>query len=91
MLQIAPDKFWEYSAALFDKQTEFFDVNVVNEPRNQTYRRLSKIAGQIGLDEGQVYGLLEVADKPAEDGSMNIGNAVTNDIKVMVKVGAEER
>jgi len=29
--------------------------------------------------------MLEVADKPSPDGSLNVGNQVTNDIKVMVK------
>ena len=38
------------------------------------------------MDEKKVYGLLEVADKPGKDGSMNIGNGVTNDVKLMVKV-----
>jgi hypothetical protein len=30
--------------------------------------------------------LLWVNDKPAEDGSLNTGNAVTNDLKVLVKM-----
>ena len=36
VLQTQPDKFWEFSKALFDKQGDYFDVNVVNEPRNKT-------------------------------------------------------
>jgi len=85
VLQTNPDKFWEFSKALFDKQDEYFDVNVVNEPRNQTYSRLSKLAGGVGLDEKKIYGLLEISDKPGEDGSLNSGNKVTNDIKLMTK------
>jgi protein-disulfide isomerase len=85
VLKVNSEKFWDFSQKLFEKQTDFFDVNVVNETRNNTYKRLSKIAGAAGLDEGKIYKLLEVGDKPAEDGSMNIGNEVTNDIKVMVK------
>ena len=69
----------------FDKQTDFFDVNVVHEERNKTYQRLAKIAGGVGLDEKKIYSLLEVSDKPGKDGSLNIGNGVTDDIKVMVK------
>lgn len=87
VLQTNPDKFWEFSKALFDQQTAFFDVNVVHESRNKTYERLAQIAGHVGVDEKKVYSLLEVGDKPAEDGSTNIGNGVTNDIKLMVKVG----
>ena len=89
VLSIDPEKFWDYSAALFDHQTEFFDVNVVNETRNQTYKRLSKLAGGVGLDEGKVYTALEIPDKPAADGSLNVGNKVTNDMKLMVKVSIQ--
>ena len=35
----------------------------------------------------RIYGLLEVSDKPNKEGSLNGGNGVTNDIKLMVKVG----
>ena len=86
VLQTNQDKFWDFSKALFDKQTDFFDVSVVHEERNKTYERLSKIASSAGIDEKQVYNLLQVSDKPDKDGSKNIGNGVTNDIKLMVKV-----
>lgn len=86
VLRIAPEKFWTYSAALFEHQTEFFDINVVKEARNDTYSRLSKLAGGVGVSEAEVYSLLEIPDKPSEDGSLNVGNKVTNDIKLMVKV-----
>lgn len=86
VLRLSPDKFWDFSKALFDKQNEFFDVNVVREARNDTYKRLANIAASVGLDEGKVFGLLEVSNKPGEDGSLNVGNQVTNDVKSMVKV-----
>lgn len=86
VLKLSPDKFWDFSNALFDKQTEFFDANVVNETRNNTYKRLAKIAAGVGLEEQEVYGLLEISDKPKADGSLNSGNGVTDDIKVLVKV-----
>lgn len=86
VLQIAPDKFWEFSACLFDRQKEFFDVHVVKEARNDTYKRLAKLAGEAGVSEKEVYGSLEIPDKEGEDGSANVGNRVTNDIKLMVKV-----
>lgn len=85
VLQTQPDKFWDFSKALFEKQEEYFDVNVVNETRNQTYSRLSKLAGGVGLDEKKIYGLLEISDKPGPDGSLNSGNQVTNDLKLLVK------
>lgn len=87
VLKIAPNKFWDFSAALFKQQTEFFDANTVNETRNKTYERLARIAGSVGVDEDQVLKLLIISDKPGEDGSLNSGNGVTNDIKLMTKVG----
>lgn len=71
---------------LFEHQKEYFDVNVVHETRNETYNRLAKLAGSVGVDESKVFGLLEIADKPGEDGSLNTGNQVTDDVKLMVKV-----
>ncbi|KAI8624110.1 hypothetical protein F5Y19DRAFT_339241 [Xylariaceae sp. FL1651] len=86
VLQLAPEKYWAFSDALFKEQTSFFDVNVVNETRNQTYRRLAKLAATVGLDETAVYDRLAIPDKAADDGSLNIGNKVTNDLKVLVKM-----
>ncbi|KAF2754191.1 hypothetical protein EJ05DRAFT_489433 [Pseudovirgaria hyperparasitica] len=85
VLKLAPNKFWEFSNALFEKQTEFFDVNVVNEARNDTYKRLGKIAAGVGIDENKFYELLEISDQPGEGGALNIGNGVTNDLKLLVK------
>ena len=61
-------------------------MNVVHEARNETYNRLAKLAGSVGVDESKLLGLLEISDKPGEDGSLNIGNQVTDDVKLMVKV-----
>ena len=58
VLKISPDKFWPFSAALFEHQTDFFDVNVVKEARNDTYRRLSKLAESVGLSGPEVYSML---------------------------------
>ncbi|KAI0976766.1 hypothetical protein F4678DRAFT_414430 [Xylaria arbuscula] len=85
VLQTTPEKFWSFSDALFKDQQAYFDVNVVNETRNQTYRRLAKLASSVGADEATVYDRLAIPDKPAADGSLNVGNKVTNDLKVLVK------
>lgn len=87
VLKIAPEKFWEFSAALFNRQEEFYDVSVVNETRNRTYERLAKIASSVGVNEHRMLELLVVSDRPGENGALNVGNQVTNDIKEMVKVG----
>jgi len=86
VLRTAPKSFWAFSEKLFEHQKEYFDVNVVNEVRNDTYKRLAKLAGSVdGVDEKTILDLLVVSDKPGDDGSLNIGNKVTNDIKLQVK------
>lgn len=86
VLRLAPAQFWPFSQALFEQQTQFFDASVVNETRNQTYARLAKIAAGFGVEENAFLDLVRVADKPGPDGSLNGGNQVTNDVKVLVKV-----
>lgn len=89
--------FWPYSYLLFDRQTEFFDVNVVNETRNQTYLRLADLYKELfknskGMVEDSPKELLEwltVSDKPEKDGSLNIGNKVTDDLKLCIKLGRQ--
>ncbi|PWN34570.1 uncharacterized protein FA14DRAFT_177975 [Meira miltonrushii] len=85
VMQVQPNKYFDFSTLLFNRQKEYFDVNVVNETRNQTYKRLSDLAGEVGVDGKRMYDLLHISDKPANDGSLNTGNGVTNDIKYMVK------
>ncbi|RFU28352.1 hypothetical protein B7463_g7971, partial [Scytalidium lignicola] len=85
-LRLAPSKFWDFSKALFEHASEYYDVSVVNEVRNDTYKRLAKLAATVGIDEVKFYNLLVIPDKPGEDGSLNGGNAVTNDLKVLVKM-----
>lgn len=84
---LAPEKFIAFAAALYAHQQDYFDVNVVNETRNQTYRKLARLAKEsVGLDEETVYKQLEIPEKPAEDGGLNVGNKVTDDLKVLVKM-----
>ncbi|MCJ1468952.1 hypothetical protein MMC07_007582 [Pseudocyphellaria aurata] len=85
VLRLDPENFWPFSAELFKAQTEFFDENVVRETRNETYGRLAKVAGKVGVNESDILKLLQVSDKPAEDGSLNVGNGVTDDVKFLVK------
>lgn len=74
--RVSPDKFWDYSKALFEHQKEYFDLNVVNEARNDTYKRLAKLAESVGVDGGKVYDLLKIEDKGEGDGALNVGNQV---------------
>jgi hypothetical protein len=87
VLRLAPSQFTAYSALLFERQKEYFDVSVVNETRNATYKRLARLAAELpGIEEDEVYKLLEISDRPAEDGSLNTGNKVTDDVKRMVRM-----
>lgn len=71
---------------MFDDAKSFYDVNIVNETRNATYARLSKIGASVGINDKEMYKLLHISDKPADDGSLNTGNGVTNELKVLVKM-----
>ncbi|KAI0881250.1 thioredoxin-like protein [Annulohypoxylon maeteangense] len=85
--RVAPEKYWDFSDALFKAQLEYFDEAVVNEPRNGTYKRLAKLASTVGVDEAQVYELLVIADKVPEGGHANFGNKITNDLKLQIRFG----
>lgn len=69
---------------LFGQQKSYFDVHVVNETRNATYGRLAGLAGSVGVDEGEVLKLLKIAESEV-DGQANVGNGVTNDLKLHIK------
>jgi protein-disulfide isomerase len=84
VLKLSPEKFWPYSDALFKDQKAYFDANVVNETRNETYNKLSLLGKSVGVDGVKMYDLLKIGEK-AKDGSLNVGNAVTDDLKVLIK------
>jgi protein-disulfide isomerase len=86
VLKVDASKFWPYSSALFREQTSYFDVNVVNETRNQTYARLAKLGAKVGVDEDAMMKMLKIGDHPGKDGALNTGNGVTEDLKVLVKM-----
>ena len=70
---------------LFEEQESFFDVNVVNETRNETYRRLAELALKVGVYNGDVLELLMVSDTVGRNGEKNAGNQVTGELKRVVK------
>jgi hypothetical protein len=96
ILRLHPAQFWDFSHSLFKRQTEYFDVAVVQETRNQTYARLAALAEQGAWGGGiasrdRVYELLEIADKPGPNGEMNAGNKVTDDLKQVIKVSEKSQ
>jgi len=85
-----PQLFWDFSAALFKGQRAYMDVTVVSEGRNDTYKRLAALAASSSggtLDAEAIYKDLAIASEPTADGSVNTGNAVTNDLKLVIKAG----
>jgi hypothetical protein len=86
VLKLEPSRFWDFSEKLFDAQKDYFDVNVVHETRNDTYKRLAKLGATVGINEEEMYNLLEISDKPDGKGELNTGNKVTDDFKQLIKV-----
>ncbi|KAI1774568.1 thioredoxin-like protein [Hypoxylon cercidicola] len=87
VLQLAPEKFWDFSDALFRDQLTYCDESLVNETRNDTYKRLAKLGATVGVDEAALYDLLAIPDKVREGTWPNFGNKVTNDLKLQVRYG----
>lgn len=80
---IAPEKFWEFSDALFDVSTEYYDEAVYNESRIQTYKRLAELAEKsVGVKQDEFLKLVEV---PPSEVPRNGGNALQADVKYFVK------
>jgi len=78
------DAFWTFSRKLFERQKDFFDLNVLEKTRYQIYRDLCKIASEsTGIAEDDIFSLLEV--KKNDAGDLNVGNAVTQKIKWIAK------
>lgn len=66
-----------------DKQTEFYDEPVANESPVETKKRLAKLAkDSVGVDEKKFLELVSTSKG-------NSGSAVTNDLKLQVKLGRQ--
>jgi hypothetical protein len=75
--RVDPSKFWDFSSALFAKQTSYYDSSTATESRLDMYKRLAKLAETVGLKAEDVLKLLYF--EPVQIGSAeghNFGNAV---------------
>ena len=75
--RVNPSKFWEYSLVLFANQTRFYDSSTATETRLDMYKRLAKLAEEVGLKSEDVLKYLNF--EPIAVGSAdghNVGNAV---------------
>ncbi|CDS13661.1 hypothetical protein LRAMOSA05835 [Lichtheimia ramosa] len=82
--KIDATKFFPFSDALFDKQTQFFDEAVENKTRRQLVAEVADIAASVGVPADKVINLLSAGTEVK-----NGGNAVTNDLKLCIKIGRQ--
>ncbi|ODQ78077.1 hypothetical protein BABINDRAFT_163103 [Babjeviella inositovora NRRL Y-12698] len=83
---LAPEKFWAYSRALFEAQESFFDTATLNETRNETYKRLADIGTQVGVDADAIYQRVLIAPVAQGAKQSNAGNSVTPEIKYFTRL-----
>ncbi|EJD35965.1 hypothetical protein AURDEDRAFT_154732 [Auricularia subglabra TFB-10046 SS5] len=81
VLRLAPERFWDYATALFEHQDEYFDIPTADLTPTQIRAKLAALAASvIGQDKEAA-----VLDLLALKGSPNGGNAVTDDLKYLIK------
>jgi hypothetical protein len=84
--RVDPSKFWDYSMALFAKQTTYYDSSTATETRLDMYKRLAKLAeDSVGVSAEEVLKYLYF--EPVATGSSeghNIGNAVYLSVSVQL-------
>jgi len=79
------DTFWKFAKALFEARPQFDDVACVKEGRNQTYRRLAKLAHDaVGVSADAVFDLLKIPEEVPATGGL-LGNKVTGDVKRTIR------
>ena len=79
--------FYKFSSALMDAQKDFFDANVWDKSRADLYKVLATLASSsAGVAEEDVLAKLA---RVVEEGSLNTGNACTQELKFHVKLGRQ--
>ena len=82
--KLDPSKFLPFSAALFEHQEKFFDMNVYNKSRSQIYEELAEFAeSSVGVKKKSILDLLSYV--PSDTGSKNNGNHITEEVKWCIK------
>ena len=83
------EKFWAFSAALFDNAEDFYDISAYGLSREEMYRRLSVLAAETcaplqGADVQKLL-VLKPRGESGSPGEFNVGNSVTEELKWAVK------
>lgn len=79
--------FYKFSSALMDAQKDFFDANVWDKSRADLYKVLATLASSsAGVAEEDVLAKLA---RVVEEGSLNTGNACTQELKFHVKLSRQ--
>jgi hypothetical protein len=88
-----PEKYFQFSAALFLRQTEFFDANLWTKSRDEITAELVALAAEAvpktaedpkGVDPVELAALLALVPDTG-DGTLNRGTQVTPILKLAVK------
>lgn len=81
----SPERFWQFSKALFDESPRFYDEAVVDKSRNDLLSALGEIAGRVGVDHSRILQSVNItAGTPANRGSPTIAH-----LKHYVKLGRQ--
>ncbi|ORY98223.1 thioredoxin-like protein [Syncephalastrum racemosum] len=83
--QIDASKFYPFSDALFARQKDFFDEAVELKTRRDLVKQVSEIAASVGVPADKVEALLQNGTGEAQ----NKGNAVSNNLKLAIKLGRQ--
>ncbi|KIP04887.1 hypothetical protein PHLGIDRAFT_75164 [Phlebiopsis gigantea 11061_1 CR5-6] len=79
--RISPDKFWDFSLALFKSQGDYFDIPTSTQTPTQIRENLAKLAASV-IGEDKKAAFLDVLSLKS---SPNGGVAVTDDLKYTIK------
>lgn len=80
-----PDKFWEFSKALFDDSKRFYDEGVLDQSRNDLLVALGEVATEIGIDHAAILPHVEITCKKL----INSGSPTITHLKHYVKLGRQ--
>ncbi|CAG8496107.1 5444_t:CDS:2 [Ambispora gerdemannii] len=88
--KIDKTKFFEFSAKLFESQKDYFDESVQELNRNQINKKLAKLAESVGISPSDFLEQLHISSTDDSSTARNVGNKVTNDLKIHIKLGRQE-
>ncbi|CAG8547788.1 6182_t:CDS:2 [Ambispora leptoticha] len=83
-------KFFEFSANLFESQRDYYDESVQALNRDQINNKLAKLAESVGISSSDFLAQLHIPSTDDPSTARNVGNKITNDLKLQIKLGRQE-